>query len=213
MFTNLYKAIVLTLLLLLASCAFAQTPTPVSSTFNFNIGAQAFGLGGTSQATPASDVVLSLNPGFTNKYLSELEFRNDNLLAPGANLELFTGGINWEPPLKFPASSVFAPLSFYVDGTVGVDRIVPATGPSQAHVGFMTGGGLRWLMSSGVRVNILEINVIHAPGAPWGTNSPAYAGGLSYLFGNPSPAAQTRRALAKRHKAEKELAKRAAHEN
>lgn len=201
------KIAVLLLSLCFAGFVYAQTPpAPVSSTFNFNVGASAFGLGGTSQATPATDVVLNLNPGFSNKYLSGLEFRSDNLLAP-STLEYFGGGANWEPPFSFPSTSVFAPLSFYVDGTVGVDRITPTTGPTAAHIGFMAGGGLRWLTSSGVQINIIEVDVIHAPGAPWGTNSPAYAGGLSYLWGNPSPQAQTRRALAKARKAQRQFAK------
>jgi len=205
------KIAVLLLSLFLAGAVYAQapTPTPVSSTYNFSIGAGAFGLGGTSQATPATDVVLTLNPGFSNKYLNGLELRDDNLLAPGA-LNYFGAGSNWEPPISFPATSAFAPLSFYVDGTVGVALVTPTGGPSQSHIGFTAGGGLRWLMSSGVRLTLFEMDLLHAPGAPWGTNSPAYTGSISYLWGNPSQAAQTRRALAKRRKAEKEMAKREA---
>ena len=173
--------------ILFGALAFAQTPAvpaPTASTMNFNIGAQAFGLGGSSQATPASDITLSLNPGLTNKIAKQFDLRSDNLLAPGVSLQYYGGGFNWNAPFKFAATSAFAPLSFYADATVGVNRIVPATGASQAHIGFMAGGGLRWLTTSGVKVTIIEVNVLHAPGAPWGSNAPAYSGGLSYVFGS-----------------------------
>jgi hypothetical protein len=181
-------AVVLVLVLLFtAPGAMAQTPTvpvPITSTVNFNIGAQAFGLGGTQQATPASDVTLVLNPGFTNKIAKQFSLRSDNLLAPGASLQYYGGGFNWNAPFKFALTSAFAPLSFYTDATVGVDRIVPATGPTQAHVSVMAGGGLKWLTSSGVQITLIEVNWLHTPDAPWGNNAPAYSGGLSYVFGS-----------------------------
>jgi len=183
---NVAAALILALLLC-APGVMAQTPTvptPTTNTASFNIGAAAFGLGGSSQATPASDVTLSLNPGFNNKYFKTLELRSDNLLAPGANLQYYGGGVNWVTPLKFASTSMFAPLSFYVDGTAGATRIVPATGVANSHIGFMAGGGLRWLTSSGVQVTLVEINVLHAPGAPWGSSAPAVSGGLSYVFGH-----------------------------
>ena len=186
-----YIAKLLLLCLLASGVALAQTPAPTplpaptTSTASFNIGAQAFGLGGSSQATPASDVTLSLNPGFsTNKYLKTLELRSDNLLAPGANLQYYGGGVNWVTPLKFASTSAFAPLSFYVDATAGVGRIVPASGATVSHVGFMAGGGLRWLTGSGVQLTLIEVNVLHTPGAPWGSSAPAVSGGLSYVFGH-----------------------------
>jgi len=180
----LASVVFLLALLLVATPAMAQTlPTPTTNTASFNIGAAAFGLGGAASATPASDVTLSLNPGFNNKYFKTLELRSDNLLAPGANLQYYGGGVNWVTPLKFASTSAFAPLSFYVDATAGVGRIVPASGATVSHVGFMAGGGLRWLTSSGVQVTLVEINVLHTPGAPWGSNAPAISGGLSYVFG------------------------------
>jgi hypothetical protein len=159
--------------------AIAQTPAPTTSNLSFSVGASA--LGTTSQATPATDVMLSLNAGFKGVW-SNLEFRSDNLLSPGANLQYYGGGINFNVPKKLPG--VLAPLSFYVNGTVGIDRIVPATGPSQAHYAFMGGGGLKWLTSSGVQIRLIEIDDLHTPGAPWGSNTPAISGGISYLFGH-----------------------------
>lgn len=167
----------------LAQSAAGPAPTPTQSTLSFSVGASALGLGGASQATAATDVKMELNPGFTGKFKT-LELRSDNLLAPGANLQYYGGGVNFTIPKSFPKTSAFAPLSFYVDGTVGADRIVPGTGKSSSHIGFMAGGGLRWLTSSGVQVQLIEVNLLHAPGAPWGANAPAISGGLSYVFGH-----------------------------
>lgn len=158
----------------------SSAPVPNTNTFNFSIGANALGLGVT---TPASDITLSLNPGFSG-FAKNFELRSDNLLSPGANLQYYGGGVNFNLPFKFPTTSALAPLSFYVDITVGADRIVPANGVSRSHVGYMGGGGLRWTTSSGVKINLIEINNIHTPGAPWGNNAPAVSSGLSYVFGH-----------------------------
>lgn len=174
--------------LLFLACVFgfpvsAQTPAPTASSLNFNVGAAAFGLGGATQATPASDVVLSLNPGFTQKFLANLSLRSDNILAPGADLQFYAGGFQYAIPYSFPSASPLHALHFYSDVEFGVDRIVPATTPSQAHFAFMAGGGVNWTMSNGVTVNLIEVNDLHAPGAPWGNDAPALAGGISYIFG------------------------------
>jgi len=169
--------------LLMAVPAFAQTPAPATSTLNFNIGAAAFGLGGATQATPASDVILTLNPGLTQKFLSSLELRSDSVLAPGAGLQFYSGGFQYKVPYALPVSSPLHPLSFYADVELGVDRIVPTAGPSQTHFSFMAGGGVNWTLSNGVTVNLIEINDLHAPGSPWGNDAPAIAGGVSYVFG------------------------------
>ena len=171
------------LALLIAVPAYGQTPAPAQNTMSFNIGASALGLAATQNATPASDIVLSLNPGFKSAVMQNFALRSDNLLAPGANLQYYGGGVNFTIPYKFAAGNVFAPLSFYVDGTVGADRIVPATGPSASHVAFMAGGGANWQTSSGVQINLVEINLLHTPSAPWGSNAPAISGGISYVFG------------------------------
>jgi hypothetical protein len=175
------------LFLLCAFPCFAQTtnvPKPISSTKGFSLGAAAFGVGGMAQATPASDVTLTLKPGFaTTGYLSEISLRSDSLLAPGANLQFYGGGLQAPIPLGFAKESALGPLSFYADATFGVDRIVPSTGPSAAHFAFMAGGGVNWTMSSGVTVNLIEVNDLHAPGAAWGNDAPAVSGGISYVWG------------------------------
>lgn len=177
------------LLLLCALPCLAQTtnvPTPASASRSFSVGAAAFGLGGMAQATPASDVTLTLNPGFASTgYFSKFDLRSDNVLSPSANLQFFGGGFQAPIPVTFPKGSALAPLSFYADATFGVDRIVPSAGPSQVHFALMAGGGVNWTLSNGVTVNLIEVNDLHAPGAPWGNDAPALSGGISYIWGKP----------------------------
>ena len=160
--------------------AFGQsTPAPTVSTTNFSLGGQAMGIGG---GTPAVDVNMTLNPGLVGK-AQNFELRSDNIEAPGANTQIYLGGGNYLPPAAFPVSSILHPLKFYIGGGVGVDRIVPAAGPSQAHIAFMVGGGARWLLSSGVQINLFEVDWLRAPGSPWGNNTAAISGKLSYAWG------------------------------
>jgi hypothetical protein len=162
----------------------SNTPAPAQSSLSFNVGASAFGAGGTS-ATPATDVTLTLNPGLASKgYLSEISLLSDNALAPGINWQYYGGGLSAPIPVKFPSTSALSGLSFYWRGSAGMERIVPATGPSQSHVGAMIGGGASWTSASGVKVQLFEVGALITPNAAWGNKAPYFAGGISYLFGS-----------------------------
>lgn len=167
----------------MAQTATAPPPAPAAtqSTVSFNIGAGALGLGMASQATPATDIKLSLNPGFAKA--KGLSLISDNVLAPGANLQFYGGGFSYDLPQLFPKTSALAPVLFYVRGTIGADRIVPAVGSGQSHVAFLAGGGLAWQPSNSVRIQLIEVDDGHFPGAPFGANAPVVSGGLSILFG------------------------------
>ena len=155
----------------------AQAPAPTQESLTFSFGATALGLAPSGDTTPASDIVVKL--GFTKR----VTLRSDNLLAPGANLQYYGGGMQVDLPNKFLSKTVLAPLQPFVAGTIGADRIVPASGPSQSHISFMAGGGLDWTPSVSVRVHLIEVDVAHFPGAPWGANTPAVSGGISMFFG------------------------------
>lgn len=183
-------AAIAVLCLLFAVSAYGQTaappsntPTPTQSTMSFNVGSSVFGLGGASNAQPAADVVLQFNPGIPGK-LANLSLLSDSLLDPSGNFQYYGGGILLPLPNKAWSKTGIAPLSLYVRGTVGEDRLVPASGPAQGHIAFMAGGGACWKLSSGVQFNIVEVDELHAPGAPWGNNAPAISGGISYFFGS-----------------------------
>lgn len=181
---NVAGAAVVFFALLFAAPSMAQTstpPAPTQTTMNFQIGAGALGIASTSQATPATDIKLSFNPGFAK--MKSLSLLSDNVLAPGANLQYYGAGISYEFSNIFPKTSALAPVSFYLRGSIGADRIVPATGASQSHIAFLAGGGLAWNPSSSVRIQLVEVDDGHFPGASWGPHVPVVSGGLSILFG------------------------------
>lgn len=174
--------------LLFAFPAAAQTVAPAQSTVNLSIGAQAFGLGGASQATPATDVTLQLNPGFS-KILANLVLESHNILAPSADLQYYGGGVGFcvfgdcpRPIHKLPG--VLAPLSLKIGANAGVARIVPAAGPSMGNVGYMAYGELGWTTGPGIHITVFSIGNCHFPKAPWGNNAPCMSGGIEKIFGS-----------------------------
>lgn len=179
---------VFTLLLVAPLIAFAQTPNstpaPIKTSLSFQIGGSMLGTGGMA-ATPAADITLDLNTAIAQKnYFKDVRLLSDNANAPAVNWQYYGGGARGPVPLKLPSTSALSPLSFYWRGTVGIERIVPATGPSQAHVGAMVGGGAEWTTSPGVVVRLFEAGMIISPGADWGNKAPYISGGISYLFGH-----------------------------
>ena len=185
------KRVLTLLLLLVALPCFAQTtttttttapatPTPVSTSLSFNVGAGAFGFGGSSTATPGTDIELALNPGIAK--LPNFSFRSDNLLAPGANLQYYGGGGDYQLP-NLSKTGLLSSIHFDLNGTFGIDRIVPSTGPSQSHFGMMVGASMHYTTSIGVDMNLFQVGFLRTPGAPWGANAPYFGGSVSYFFG------------------------------
>lgn len=176
------------LALLLAPVAFAQAPAnmpiPNQTSVAFTAGASMLGAGGQN-ATPAADITLDLNAALAQKnYFKDVRLLSDNANAPAIDWQYYGGGARGPIPVSLPKASALSPLSFYWRGTVGIERIVPATGPSQSHVGAMIGGGAEWTTSPGVVVRLFEAGVIISPRAAWGQKVPYVSGGISYLFGH-----------------------------
>lgn len=187
----------------LAACvfclaSFAQTPT--QSTINFAIGAGAFGLAATSSATPGSDITVQLNPGFKNAYFSQVSLLSDNMLA--SNIQYFGGGLTGPIPDPFPTSSAFGKLYFYWRASAGADRITSTATPSvtTSAFAFLAGGGVGYIGPSGLRVQLVEVDAAHFPGAPFGNTAPAVSGSISWIFGHNT----TNPAVARELKAEKQ---------
>jgi hypothetical protein len=183
------------LTLVFAIPALSQTPTPVQSTVNFSIGAGAFGLAPTSNSTPASDVTLQLNPGFKSTYLSQTALLSDNLLSSG--MQYFGGGFTGPVPDPFPTTSVFGNMYIYWRASVGADRITIGSA-TNSHVSFLAGGGLGYIGPSGLRIQLIEIDDAHFPGAPFGNNAPAVSGSIAWIFGNNTASAKARMKAAKK---------------
>jgi hypothetical protein len=179
---SMFLAIILTLGVTHAQAqtpAPTPVPTPTQSTLNFNVGSSIFGVG--SQA--AADVILQINPGIKNSVLKNLSFMTDSLLNSGANFQYYGGGVLFPIPKNPFANTALSPLGFYARGTVGIDRLAPPTGPGSQHIALMVGGGVNWKLANGVQFNIVEVDLLRAPGAPWGANAVAVSGGISYFFG------------------------------
>lgn len=184
------KAGMLIAVLVLAGSALAQTPAPTQSTVNFSIGAGAFGLATTSASVPASDITLQLNPGLKSRYFSQTALLSDNLVA--SNLQYFGAGFTGPVPDPFPSSSVFGKMYLYWRASVGADRITSSSA-SASHVSFLAGGGIGYIGPSGLRVQLIEVDDAHFPGAPFGSNAPAISGSISWIFGHNAPSAASRR--------------------
>jgi opacity protein-like surface antigen len=136
----------------------APTETPVSNRGSFSLTAQAVALPGGGQ-TVAGTLV-----GGTYAVTPTVSLRNDDLLAPGNNLQGYFGGVQWFPSNKFLSKTSLNAVQPYVTGSVGIDRIVPASGPSQQHVAFLLGGGLNYKPSSGPTINLVEVRYARLPG-------------------------------------------------
>jgi len=179
------KFLALTLLMTAIPC-FAQTtatpttPTPTTASMNFNIGAGALGLGGSNQATAATDVALTINPGIAK--LPGLSLRSDNLLAPGANLQFYAGGFEYQLP-KLAKSGLLSAVYFDLNATAGINRITSATLPTKSSFGLMAGASMHYLTSANVDLNLFQVGFLRTPGAPWGANAPYFGGSVSYFFG------------------------------
>jgi len=129
----------------------------------FSLTAQAMALPGDGQTVAASDV------GATYAITSTISLRSDNILAPSNGVQMYTGGVQWFPNLSgFLAKTKLNPkqFQFYLTGSAGIDRLVPAAGPSQQHIALLAGGGINYSPSSnGVfSVNLVEVRYAHIPG-------------------------------------------------
>lgn len=172
-----YVAKLLILFLLFGSATMAQTaPATHTQTLNISIGASALGLTNSKQADAGTDIVLNFN------LKGKLDLRSDNILSPGPGLQFYGGGFQYPLLESQLAKTNLKGLQPYVTGSVGIDRIVPATPtpPSQSHIGFLAGGGLNYKNSSGIVVNLVEVRYADFPG--YG-RKPVVSGGLSYIFG------------------------------
>ncbi len=140
----------------------SSTPAaaPPTNQGSFSLNAQAVALPGGGQTVAATDV------GFTKAITSNFSLRDDNILAPSNGVQFYGGGANYFLPTRFLAKTLLDPKSFqpYVTASAGVDRIVPASGPSQQHIAFLIGGGLNYKPANGVWVNLFEARYAKLPG-------------------------------------------------
>lgn len=170
--------VVLGLLLLAATVASAQTDGPTNAG-KFSITANAVALPGGGQTVAATDV------GGTFAVTNHLSFRSDNLLAPANDLQGYFGGVQYFlPTAKLLKKTTLNAKSFqfYLTGSVGVERIVPATGPNKQHIGVLAGGGANFdpTGSGKFSLNLFEVRYARLPGIA--QNTAIVSSGLTLTF-------------------------------
>jgi hypothetical protein len=133
---------------------------PPTNQGSFSLTAQAVALPGGGQTVAATDI------GFTKTITPNFSLREDSILAPSNGMQFYGGGGSYFLPTKFLAKTLLDPkaLQPYVTASVGVDRVVPATGASQQHIAVLIGGGLNYKPANGVWVNIFEARYARLPG-------------------------------------------------
>ncbi|MGH9687744.1 MAG: hypothetical protein ACRD5K_11700 [Candidatus Acidiferrales bacterium] len=133
---------------------------PPTNQGSFSLTAQAVALPGGGQTVAATDL------GFTKAITPNFSLRDDNILAPSNGMQFYGGGGNYFLPTAFLSKTLLDPKSLqpYVTASIGVDRIVPARGPSQQHIAFLFGGGLNYKPASGLWVNLFEARYAKLPG-------------------------------------------------
>lgn len=149
-----------TALTVFAQSSPTETSAPPTNSGSFSLSAQAVALPGGGQTVAATDV------GATYQITTNFSLRDDNILAPSNGMQFYGGGGNYFLPTRFLKSTKLNPLSFqpYVTGSVGIDRIVPAAGPSQQHIAVLIGGGLNYKPASGMWINLFEARYAKLPG-------------------------------------------------
>ncbi|MGA9883574.1 MAG: hypothetical protein WBQ34_07640 [Candidatus Acidiferrales bacterium] len=142
------------------STSTSDASAPPTNQGSFSLTAQAVALPGGGQTVAATDL------GFTKAITPNFSLRDDNILAPSNGMQFYGGGGNYFLPTAFLSKTLLDPKSLqpYVTASIGVDRIVPASGPSQQHIAFLFGGGLNYKPASGLWVNLFEARYAKLPG-------------------------------------------------
>ncbi len=154
----------------------SQTTAPPTNQGSFSLNAQAVALPGGGQTVAATDV------GFTKSITPNFSLRDDNILAPSNGMQFYGGGANYFLPTSFLSKTLLDPKSLqpYATASIGIDRIVPASGPSQQHIALLIGGGLNYKPATGVWVNLFEVRYAKLPGIA--NNTAVVSSGFTLSF-------------------------------
>ncbi len=157
----------------------APAGTPATNQGPFSLTAQAMALPGGGETVAASDV------GATYAITNTISLRSDNILTPSNGVQMYTGGVQWFPNISSFLSKTklnAKQFQFYLTGSAGIDRVVPASGPSQQHIALLAGGGINYSPSSnGVfSVNLAEVRYAHVPG--FANSTAIVSSGVSLTF-------------------------------
>lgn len=170
---KLYILYTFVLALALAGASFGQTianppptGTPPSNQSTFSLQSQAIAMPGGKQTIAATEV------GATFAITKNLSLRNDNILAPGDDLQGYYGGVQYFLPIAKLLNKTSLNASnyqAYVTGSAGVDIVSPTNAPTQQHYSFLAGGGVNYGVNGTFSVNLFEVRFARMPGGPGST--------------------------------------------
>lgn len=152
---------------------------PPTNAGKFSITAQAMSLPGGGQTVAASMT------GATYALSPNLSLRGEAILAPGNDTQAYAGGVQYVlPSSKLLAKSTLdaKKLQFYVTGSIGVDRVVPQSGPNQQHLALFAGGGVNYdpTGTGKFSVGLVEVRWARLPGLT--NNTALVSSGLKLSF-------------------------------
>jgi hypothetical protein len=173
------------LCLALTLCSYGQTATPApapatsnpsTSNSTFSLEASILSLSAKGTTTPAT--VIGETFLVTPKYL----LREDNIIGPGANLNAYLGGLQYQPSLGKALQKTTLNsknIQPYIMALVGANHVTnSATAITVQHVSFEAGGGVNYdpTGSGKFSVNLLEVRYLKAPG--FNNNAVSVSGGI-----------------------------------
>jgi len=154
----------------------ASTPAPSTSSPTFSLSASILSLSAKGTTTPAT--VIGETFLVTPKYL----LREDNIIGPGANLNAYLGGLQYQPAVaKFLQKTTLNSKSIqpYLMALAGANHVTnPATGTTVQHPSFEAGGGVNYDPTGAGKftVNLVEVRYLKAPG--FNNNAVSVSGGI-----------------------------------
>lgn len=173
------RILILTALLFAAFAAAAQSTTTTTTSTGFSASTDACGVYVASSWTACTHITQSYDfMDWGSTKANHLFVQGNQLLAPTPGLNIYTGGVEYQPNLGnlFAKTNVPAnTLQFFVNGSAGVGT--SATGPN--HVSFLAGGGVRYNFSQSVTWNSLQATYVRFGSQ----NYPVISSGLTFIFG------------------------------
>lgn len=157
------KAILLALVLGLTIVpSHAQNPpAPPAPSYSFSLNANAMPLFGSGESQPATDI------GATFQFTKNSALREENIIAPGADIGGYFGGIQYQLPASVFKNTTFSNQFFpYVTGSAGIVRSTAPGASTQNHFGALAGGGLNYCPngSQSFCLNMVEARWARLPG-------------------------------------------------
>jgi hypothetical protein len=155
----------------------APTSSPSTSSPTFSLNASIISLSANGATTPATVI------GETYAATSNFLLREDNIIGPGANLNAYLGGAQYNltglSKLLKNTNLNNKNVQFYALALAGANHVTdPETKLTRQHFSFEAGGGVNYdpTGSGKFTVNLVEVKYLKAPG--FNNNAVSVSGGV-----------------------------------